>query len=248
MRFRQPTAASTSSARRRTSSRSAFLRRRALARRAARGCTCSITTVAPRPGRPLQAFDLRDVTLLEGPFKHATDQNRDYLLKLEPDRLLAWFRKEAGLAPEGAGLRRVGIRGARGAQPGALPVGLRVDVPLDERRQVPRPHPLHRRRAGGLPAGERQRVRRGDPGGQADVRGGRARRHPCEGVRPERRAGLRSTRCTSCSPACATRITSPGRTRRWRSRRRLGDWVEGTVSGPDARRRCRRCCAASTAA
>ena len=55
---------------------------------------------APRP--QVRAFDLHDVTLLEGPFKHATDLNRDYLLKLEPDRLLAWFRKDAGLAPRAA--------------------------------------------------------------------------------------------------------------------------------------------------
>jgi DUF1680 family protein len=56
-----------------------------------------------RPAAPtptLQAFDLRDVRLLDGPFKHATDQDRDYLLELEPDRLLAWFRKEAGLEPK----------------------------------------------------------------------------------------------------------------------------------------------------
>ena len=58
----------------------------------------SAASVAPTP--KLQAFDLRDVTLLAGPFKHATDQDRDYLLKLEPDRLLAWFRKEAGLEPK----------------------------------------------------------------------------------------------------------------------------------------------------
>jgi uncharacterized protein len=56
--------------------------------------------LAPRP--PLQAFDLQDVRLLEGPFKHATDRNREYLLKLEPDRLLAGFRQDAGLAAKAA--------------------------------------------------------------------------------------------------------------------------------------------------
>ena len=46
------------------------------------------------------AFDLRDVRLLEGPFKHAMQKDGEYLLYLEPDRLLAWFRKDAGLEPK----------------------------------------------------------------------------------------------------------------------------------------------------
>jgi uncharacterized protein len=53
-----------------------------------------------RPIAALRAFDLRDVQVLDGPFKRATDLHRDYLLQIEPDRLLAWFRKEAGLAPK----------------------------------------------------------------------------------------------------------------------------------------------------
>jgi uncharacterized protein len=44
-------------------------------------------------------FDLEDVTLLNGPFKHAQDLNESYLLALEADRLLAGFRLEAGLEP-----------------------------------------------------------------------------------------------------------------------------------------------------
>ncbi len=49
---------------------------------------------------PVQSFSLRDVRLLEGPFLHATELDRAYLLKLEPDRFLAWFRREAGLEPK----------------------------------------------------------------------------------------------------------------------------------------------------
>jgi uncharacterized protein len=48
------------------------------------------------------AFELSDVRLLDGPFKHSQELDHDYLLKLEPDRLLAWFRKEAGLEPKAA--------------------------------------------------------------------------------------------------------------------------------------------------
>jgi uncharacterized protein len=45
----------------------------------------------------LRPFDLKDVRLLDGPFKDAQDLHRTVLLKYEPDRLLSWFRKEAGL-------------------------------------------------------------------------------------------------------------------------------------------------------
>ena len=44
-------------------------------------------------------FRLSDVKLLEGPFLHATELNTKVLLNYEPDRLLAKFRKEAGLEP-----------------------------------------------------------------------------------------------------------------------------------------------------
>jgi uncharacterized protein len=43
-------------------------------------------------------FPLKDVTLLEGPFKHARDLNIQVLLKYDVDRLLAGYRKEAGLS------------------------------------------------------------------------------------------------------------------------------------------------------
>ncbi len=45
-------------------------------------------------------FPLRDVSLLNGPFKHARDLNIKTLLKYDVDRLLAPYRKEAGLAPK----------------------------------------------------------------------------------------------------------------------------------------------------
>jgi DUF1680 family protein len=48
-------------------------------------------------------FPLKDVTLLDGPFKHARDLNIETILKYDVDRLIAPFRKEAGL-PEKAPL------------------------------------------------------------------------------------------------------------------------------------------------
>lgn len=43
------------------------------------------------------AFPLSDVRLLDGPFKHAEQMDKQYLLQLSPDRLLAGFMEVAGL-------------------------------------------------------------------------------------------------------------------------------------------------------
>ncbi|MEO8532135.1 MAG: glycoside hydrolase family 127 protein [Flavobacterium sp.] len=45
-------------------------------------------------------FPLEDVTLLDGPFRHARDLNIKVLLKYNEDRFLAPYRKEAGLEPK----------------------------------------------------------------------------------------------------------------------------------------------------
>ncbi len=45
-------------------------------------------------------FALGDVTLLDGPFKNARDLNIQTLLQYDVDRLLAPYRKEAGLTPK----------------------------------------------------------------------------------------------------------------------------------------------------
>lgn len=54
------------------------------------------STIAQETFYPL-TFHLSDVKLHEGPFKHAMDLNIETLLQYEPDRLLAPFRREAGL-------------------------------------------------------------------------------------------------------------------------------------------------------
>jgi uncharacterized protein len=56
------------------------------------------------PVVPLQAyaFDLHDVTLLEGsPFKNAMEKDAAYLLTIEPNRLLHRFHENAGLPTKG---------------------------------------------------------------------------------------------------------------------------------------------------
>jgi DUF1680 family protein len=50
--------------------------------------------------RPLP---LSAVRLTGGPLKHAQDLDAEYLLKLEPDRMLAYYRKRAGLEPKAQG-------------------------------------------------------------------------------------------------------------------------------------------------
>ncbi|NLV41175.1 MAG: hypothetical protein GXY15_08090 [Candidatus Hydrogenedentes bacterium] len=69
---------------------------------------------AAPPKLPVQPFGPGEVRLLDGPFRHAQDLGAAYLLSLEPDRLLAGFRKEAGL-PEKAeaygGWERQGVAG-----------------------------------------------------------------------------------------------------------------------------------------
>jgi DUF1680 family protein len=43
---------------------------------------------------------LSAVRLTDGPLKHAEDLDMEYLLKLEPDRMLSHFRQRAGLKPK----------------------------------------------------------------------------------------------------------------------------------------------------
>jgi uncharacterized protein len=58
---------------------------------------CSIDLFAQDKFYPNE-FPLGDVTLLDGPFKQARDLNIEVLLKYDVDRLLAPYRKEAGLS------------------------------------------------------------------------------------------------------------------------------------------------------
>jgi uncharacterized protein len=49
---------------------------------------------------PLKSFPLSAVTLLDSPFRQAQQTDMTYMLALDPDRLLAPFLREAGLAPK----------------------------------------------------------------------------------------------------------------------------------------------------
>jgi len=68
------------------------------------GSMCLLWVFMPWPGRAAPApevrmFPLTSVRLLDGPFTAAVKANRDYMLALDPDRLLAPFLREAGLEP-----------------------------------------------------------------------------------------------------------------------------------------------------
>lgn len=60
----------------------------------------SVTSAQTSPPRTeVQLGGVSSVRLLGGPFKQAAEANRTYLLALDPDRLLAPFRREADLEP-----------------------------------------------------------------------------------------------------------------------------------------------------
>jgi len=61
----------------------------------------TVATAAPTAVKTrLTYFDLSAVRLLDSPFKNAEQVDERYMLALDPDRLLAGFRLEAGLKPK----------------------------------------------------------------------------------------------------------------------------------------------------
>jgi uncharacterized protein len=78
----------------------------------------AVAAQAGTPGRVLPPaagpFSLGDVRLLDSPFRDAMERNVDYLLSIEPDRLLHNTREYAGLTPKGelyGGWESLGIAG-----------------------------------------------------------------------------------------------------------------------------------------
>src|SRR5262249_42014227 len=66
----------------------------------ARQIKYAIPPAVPDVARPLP---LTAVRLTGGPLKQAQDLEADYLIKLEPDRMMAYYRKRAGLEPKAEG-------------------------------------------------------------------------------------------------------------------------------------------------
>lgn len=65
--------------------------------KSAQGTSKSGKPLAPVVQFGAEPFGLRDVRLLDGPLKHAMDLDHNYLLSLDPDRLLLVFRRNAGV-------------------------------------------------------------------------------------------------------------------------------------------------------
>ena len=61
---------------------------------------CLNSCVKEVDNSPVQYFNLSDVKLLDSEFKNAQELDKQYLLTLDPDRLLAPFLREAGLDPK----------------------------------------------------------------------------------------------------------------------------------------------------
>ena len=110
-----------------------------------------------------EPFRLEDVRLLDGPFKHAMELDRKYLLSLDRGSLAARLPAQCRLALHGEAVRRVG--GSR--EPGArrvrrpVPLGLCGDVCQHGRRTGEGEDRPDRGGPGRVPGEVRQRLRAG---------------------------------------------------------------------------------------
>src|SRR5665647_2760416 len=69
---------------------------------------CQVAAQVGTPARAVvpqkaRALPLSDVRVTGGPLKHAQDLDAQYLLSLEPNRMMAFLRKSAGLEPKAQG-------------------------------------------------------------------------------------------------------------------------------------------------
>ena len=68
-----------------------------------------------------QPVPLERVRVTGGPLKHAQELTAAYLLSLEPDRMMAFYRDARGSRAKGGAVRRLGRRGDE-TSPGISPV------------------------------------------------------------------------------------------------------------------------------
>ena len=168
-----------------------------------------IASVIPDVARPLP---LSAVRLTGGPLKRAQELDAKYLLDLEPDRMLAFYRQRAGLVPkaqpyggwDGDGRNLTGhIAGhylsavsLMWAATGDVRFKERADHIVTELKEVQDKHG----------DGYLERARRRTAG----VRRTEQRDHPLGGIRPERPVVAVVHAAQDVRRVCATHIDTPG--------------------------------------
>ncbi len=149
-------------------------------------------------------FSLREVKLLDGPLKHAQELDRLYLLQMEPDRLLAPIRTEAGLEPKAPSYKSWEDKGLGGQTAGHYLTAVAQML-------VDTGDPELKRRLEYMVAELAECQKAGGDGWVGGVPNGKAlwKEIAAGDIRRSRSAsmdaGCRGTTCTSCSPGCATR-------------------------------------------
>ncbi len=68
-----------------------------------RGTQAPFRPATPVVSQKVRPLPLQDVRVTGGPLKRAQDLDAQYLLSLEPDRMMAFLRKSAGLEPKAEG-------------------------------------------------------------------------------------------------------------------------------------------------
>ena len=123
-----------------------------------------------------------------GPLKHAQDLNAAYLLSLDPDRMLAFYRMRAGLEPKARRLHRLGRRrpAADRTHRRTSPLGRQPDVGRDRRRALQAARRLHRLRAEDRAGQARRRLCRRAARRARGVRRGVEGQHPLGELRSQR--------------------------------------------------------------
>jgi hypothetical protein len=177
---------------------------------------------APLPAQTLQArpLPLSAVRLAGGPIRHAQDLDARYLLELEPDRMLAYYRQRAGLTPkaEPYGGWDGGGRNLTGHVAGHYlsAVSLMWEATGDERFKARADHIVNELKQVQDKHGDGylSALEGGRDGRSAPWPAGRSGRAPSTSMA----SGRRGTRCPRPTPGCATRIGSRATAPRSRSR------------------------------
>ena len=165
-------------------------------------------------------------------------------LRLEPDRMLHNFRRERRARAQGAGVRRLGVRGAVDRDPlprphaRPLPHRRGLHVRVHGRRALRRARRLHRRRTRRVPGEDRRLAHRRFP---------TASRRSRTVSRARSSRACPGTRRTRCWPACAMRTCTAAADRRSRCWLKFTDWIDAATRDvpiarlpEDARPRTRR--------